>query len=268
MKNPVVLVTGATSGIGEAIARKLPDQGYVPILLGRRSSRLKEIHRELNRGSYYSCDITNEAEVKQVVEEIIQTYGRIDVLINNAGYGCFGGFLDVSPDDYRGMMETNYLGAVRMVRHVLPHMLRAGHGRIINIASLAGLTGIPNLAGYCASKFALIGFSEALKLEYAPVIQVGVLCPGPVMTPFFRGEDPRRHFPPLIAGQMLEAEEVARCALKIMKRPKTVVIPGKLKWALQLRKWFPSLYFWATRRIYRKLDQNPHKRPSHSISEF
>ena len=137
MKTPVVLVTGATSGIGEAIARKLPDKGYVPILLGRRSSRLKEIHRELNRGSYYSCDITKEAEVKQVVEEIIQTYGRIDVLINNAGYGCFGGFLDVSPDDYRGMMETNYLGAVRMVRHVLPHMLRAGQGRIINIASLS-----------------------------------------------------------------------------------------------------------------------------------
>lgn len=267
MNNPIVLVTGATSGIGEAIVRELPDKGYFPILIGRRLSRLNEIQHDLKTGSYFSCDITQEAEVKQVVDEIIKIYGRIDVLINNAGYGRFGGSLDVSLDDYQGMMETNYLGTVRMVHHVLPHMLRFGGGRIINIASLAGLTGIPNLAGYCASKFALIGFSESLRLEYSPVIQVGVLCPGPVMTPFFRGEDPRHHFPSPIASQMLDAEQVARHALKMIERPNTVVIPKKLKWALKLRSWFPSLYFWTTRRIYRQLNQNNHQNMPHSLSE-
>ena len=84
------------------------------------------------------------------------------------------------------MMETNYLGTVQLTQAVLPWMLQQGSGKIINIASVAALTGTPNLAAYCASKFALLGFSEALQLEFSPQIQVGVLCPGPVQTPFFR----------------------------------------------------------------------------------
>jgi short-subunit dehydrogenase len=122
------------------------------------------------------------------------------------------------------------------------------------------------LAGYCASKFALIGFSESLRLEYSPVIQVGVLCPGPVMTPFFGKEHPAKYFPYLIANQTLDAEEVARQTLKIIQRPRTVIIPNKLKWALRLRLWWPSLYLALTKLLYSRLDMKKQKSTPHSIS--
>lgn len=267
MTDRIVLITGASSGIGEAIARKLADEGYFPILAARNESRLHQIERDLKKGAVFSCDITREEDVKQLVERVVQKFGRIDILVNNAGYGRFGGALDVSLQDYQGMMETNYLGTVRMVRHVLPHMLENGGGRIISISSLAGLTGIPNLAGYCATKFALMGFSESLRLEYSPAIQVGVLCPGPVITPFFGKESPSNHFPSLIANQALDTEEVARQTLKIIKRPRTVVIPKKLKWALKLRLWFPSLYLVLTKLLYNRLNLEKQKSTPRFISK-
>lgn len=267
MTDRIVLITGASSGIGEAIARKLCEEEYFPILAARNETRLHQIKRDLKKGAVFSCDITREEDVKQLVERVLQKFGRIDILINNAGYGRFGGALDVSLQDYQGMMETNYLGTVRMVQHVLPHMLENGGGRIINISSMAGLTGIPNLAGYCATKFALMGFSESLRLEYSPAIQVGVLCPGPVMTPFFGEESPRNHFPSLIANQTLDTEEVARQTLKIIQRPRTVVIPKKLKWALKLRIWFPSLYLALTKLLYNRLNMEKQKSTPHYISK-
>ncbi len=259
MTDQIVLVTGASSGIGEAIVKKLAIKGYFPILVARNKSRLQQIRRDLKKGAVFPCDITKEEDVKYLVKQILQKFGRIDILINNAGYGRFGGALDVSLQDYQGMMETNYLGTVRMIHHILPHMLEKGGGRIINIASMAGLTGIPNLAGYCATKFALMGYSESLRLEYSPAIQVGVLCPGPVMTPFFGEEDPSDHFPSLIANQTLDTEEVARQTLKLIQHPRTLVIPGKLKWALKLRLWFPSFFLTLTKLLYKRLNMEKQK---------
>ncbi|MBA4601947.1 SDR family NAD(P)-dependent oxidoreductase [Thermoactinomyces mirandus] len=267
MSEPIVLITGASSGIGEAIARKLAVAGYFPILTARNLARLHQLQQELNKGAVLSCDITREEDVKKLIDQIIQKFGRIDILINSAGYGRFGDALDISLEDYQGMMETNFLGTVRMIHHVLPHMLENGGGRIINISSMAGLTGIPNLAGYCATKFALIGFSESLRLEYSPAIQVGVLCPGPVRTPFFGEEDPNHHFPSLIARQMLDAEDVALETLKMIQRPRIVIIPKKLKWALKLRHWFPSLFLALTKQLYSRLNIKNRKSTFQHISK-
>ncbi|MBA4542069.1 MULTISPECIES: SDR family oxidoreductase [Thermoactinomyces] len=250
MNKRFVLVTGASSGIGEAIAKQLVKQGDYPILVARNMEKLQALKRKLKDCFIYACDVTRENDVKQMVDAVIRRFGKIDVLINNAGVGEFGGTLDIPLSDYEKMIDTNYLGAVRLTAHLLPQMLLAGGGRIINIASMAGLTGIPNLAGYCASKFALLGFSESLRMEYSPVIRVGVLCPGPVLTPFFGEKDPAACFPPFIAKKMLDADTVARYAVRLIERPRVLVIPRSLRWALRLRQLCPELYLFVTRRLY------------------
>lgn len=259
MKRRTVLVTGASSGIGKEIARQLVQRGDIPLLVARNASALEALHRELKSGDAFSCDVTDEQQVRDTIDAVIARYKHIDVLINNAGYGRFGDPLDIPLADYEGMTNTNYMGAVRVTKAVLPHMLRIKGGRIINIASVAGLTGIPNLSAYSASKFALIGFSEALKLAYAPHIQVGVLCPGPVKTPFFQGEDPGRLFPRIIAGQLLDTDTVARHALRLIERPRLKVIPWGLSWAMRMRGIAPSLYGWVTKQLYDSLQKKERK---------
>ncbi|GGA39344.1 oxidoreductase [Kroppenstedtia guangzhouensis] len=245
-----VLITGASSGIGKEIARELVARGDFPLLVARNERSLHHLREELGTGEVFTCDVTRQQEVENLTDQIIQRHQQVDVLINNAGFGRFGGALQIPLSDYQAMMETNYLGAVRMTLTLLPHMLERGGGRVVNIASVAGLSGSPNLAAYVASKFALVGFSESLHLEYAPVIQVGVLCPGPVQTPFFCDRDPSRLFPPLIARQLLDANTVARHALKLIDRPRMRVIPHSLSWAMRLRRWAPGLFLQLNRLLY------------------
>ncbi|MDR6227166.1 SDR family NAD(P)-dependent oxidoreductase [Desmospora profundinema] len=254
MNRRTVLITGASSGIGKAIARELVAKGDFPILVARDDSKLQNLKQELGAGSAFACDVTKEEDVHRLVRRVIQTYGGLDVLINNAGYGRFGGSMDIPIADYAGMAETNYLGTVRMTQAFLPHLL-SRNGRIINIASIAGLTGIPNLAAYCASKFAIMGYSESLQLEFSPRIRVGVLCPGPVQTPFFQGEDPSSLFPPLISGQLLDTETVARHAVRLIERPRVHVIPFGMRWAMRFRRFCPGLYGWMLKRIYDSFGQ-------------
>lgn len=253
MNRRIVLLTGASSGIGEEIARQLVQNGDFPLLVARNVKALERLKNELGQCDVFPCDVTREDQVQTLTDEVITRYGGVDVLINNAGYGRFGGALDIPLSDFAGMAETNYLGAVRLTRAIVPHMLQQDNGRIINIASVAGLTGIPNLSAYCASKFALIGFSEALKMEYTPRIKVGVLCPGPVQTPFFQGEDPSRLFPGPIAKQLLNVQTVARHAVKLIDRPKLKVIPWGVSVAMKLRNVAPGVYMWATKRLYDSL---------------
>lgn len=257
MSERIILLTGASSGIGEELSRQLVRKGDYPILVARNKEALQALKNELKLVDIFPCDVTDFEQVKNLVEEVIRRYGRVDVLVNNAGYGRFGGALDISIDDYIGMIDTNYLGAVRLTCTLLPHMLKQGGGHIINIASVAGLTGIPNLAPYVASKFALIGFSESLSLEYSPRVQVSVLCPGPVRTPFFQGEDPHRLFPGPVARQLLDAKTVARHAIKLMDRPKRrKVIPLGMSWSMKLRDLAPGIYLWVTKMIYQKINGN------------
>jgi uncharacterized protein len=253
MTRRIVLVTGASSGIGMELVRLLAARGDIPVLAARNAGALQSLKQEIGTGEIFPCDVTDENQASQLIRETVRRFGRLDVLVNNAGYGRFGGALDIPMDDYRGMMETNYLGAVRLTLEAIPHMLRQGGGRIVNISSVAGLTGIPNLAGYSASKFALVGFSEAVNLEYSPHIRVGVLCPGPVSTPFFGGRRSEELFPELVARQMLDARTVAEHAVRLIDRPRFLVIPAAIRWALRFRGWFPGLYRHAAKKVYRPL---------------
>ena len=175
----VVLVTGASRGIGHVIARRLAAAGH----------RVTGTSRQGAAGppqgfNMESLDIRDDHSVARCVDAVIQRAGRIDVLVNNAGYDLYGAFEETSREEFEEQIDTNFMGAVRMVRAVLPHMrTQGGGGRIVNISSLGGRVGLPMNSAYAASKFALEGFSESLRLELLPhQIFVSVVVPGAVAT--------------------------------------------------------------------------------------
>lgn len=253
MKERIVLLTGASSGIGAEMARQLHERGDIPILVARSGDALNSLQAELPNSDIHVCDVRENQQIQETVAQVSTCFGRIDALINNAGYGQFGLPLEISLTDYRGMMETNYLGAVQMSLAVLPLMLRRQRGVILNIASFAGLTGVPNLAGYAASKAALLSFTHSLALAYEPTIGIGALCPGPVQTPFFGDRPLEEQFPPLVAQQALTAEQVATEAIKLLDDPQIKVIPRTLNWAHRLSRWAPRLSRRITGQLYQSI---------------
>lgn len=172
----VILITGASSGIGKSMATYLQQQGYTVYGTSRR---------EMSDGAVkmMKMDITNEAEIVQGVEHIIANEGRLDVLVNNAGLGTAGALEETPLQDIEQVFATNVMGVVRLTQEVLPHMRKQQAGKIINIGSIGGAMGLPYRATYCASKFAIDGLTEALRLEVAPFgIQVCSVLPGDVCT--------------------------------------------------------------------------------------
>jgi NAD(P)-dependent dehydrogenase (short-subunit alcohol dehydrogenase family) len=158
--NEVVIVTGASSGFGRATAKLLSKRGYRVFGTSRRElSNLDEEFEML------LLDVSSDDSVQACVEQVLNAAGRIDLLINNAGYALSSFVEETTLDEVRSIFETNFFGVVRMTKAVLPIMRKQRHGRIINISSLAGLVGVPSQGFYSASKFALEGYSEALKYE-------------------------------------------------------------------------------------------------------
>lgn len=155
----VVLVTGASSGFGHAIAQRLAAQGHTVFGTARKPNG------NLGKVRMIALDVTDDLSVRRAIEEVIAAAGRIDVLVNNAGVGICGAIEDTSLDEARWQMETNFFGTVRTIHTVIPHMRARGAGRIINVSSLAGLIGLPFQAYYSASKFAVEALNEALRME-------------------------------------------------------------------------------------------------------
>ncbi len=173
-----VLVTGASRGIGLEIARRLVGAGHQVFGTSRKTSGSPAKGVEM-----VSLDIQNNASVTGCVEEVVGRAGRIDVLVNNAGFDLYGALEETSLKEFEEQIDTNFMGAVRMVKAVLPGMRAQGGGRIVNIGSLGGRIGLPMNSAYAASKFALEGFSESLRLEMLPhMIYVSVIVPGAVAT--------------------------------------------------------------------------------------
>ncbi len=174
-----ILVTGASSGIGQATARLLAERGFTVFGTARKPERAQ------SQGvTMVALDVRSDESVRACVEHVVAKAGRVDVLVNNAGYAVTGAAEETSVDEAKAQLETNFFGAVRMVNAVLPGMRAARAGKIINISSLAGNTAIPFSAFYSASKFALEGYSESLWYEVRPLgISVSLVEPGFVNTP-------------------------------------------------------------------------------------
>ena len=181
MAQPVAIVTGASSGIGEATAKRLQDAGYVVYAGARRLDRMTGL---VERGIHaVELDVTDDASMGALVDTILAEQGRIDVLVNNAGYGSYGAVEDVPLAEARRQLDVNLFGLARLTQLVLPTMRQARRGRIINISSIGGRMGEPLGAWYHASKFAVEGFSDSLRLELHDFdIHVVIVEPGAIRT--------------------------------------------------------------------------------------
>lgn len=178
----VILVTGTTSGFGRLIAERLSSEGHR--VYGTHLPGF-EFDPEAFSFPMLELDVTDDASVARCVGDLIDTEGRIDVLINNAGFGLAGALEDTTPEEARSQMEVNFFGPLRMIRAVLPHMRSQGSGRLLTVSSMAGHVGMPYQPIYSASKFALEGLNEALRLELRESgIDAAVVCPGDFNTGF------------------------------------------------------------------------------------
>jgi NAD(P)-dependent dehydrogenase (short-subunit alcohol dehydrogenase family) len=187
MPNPkVVLVTGASSGIGEAIAARLAKDGHRVFGTSRKAPEAREGVELL------PLDVCSDASVQSCVERLLREVGRIDVLVNNAGYLLSGAIEEATLEEARAQLETNFFGVVRMVKAVLPGMRQARQGHIVTISSLAGLVPVPFWGFYNASKFAVEGYMESLRHELTPLgVRVAMVEPGAIRTPFYENPQAR-----------------------------------------------------------------------------
>jgi len=183
-----VVVTGASGGVGHDVALAFAERGAQVALLARRKSKLEEIAERIGetggRAMPVECDVTRRAEVQAAIEEVQNSFGSVDILVNCAGLLIPGKVEEMRPEDLERMMAVNLYGAMHTIQAVLPTMKERRSGRIINVASLAGRRGISPLGGYSASKFALVGLTEALRVElFNTGVWTSLVMPGVIDTP-------------------------------------------------------------------------------------
>jgi 3-oxoacyl-[acyl-carrier protein] reductase len=212
LKGKLAIVTGASAGIGAACARALAAEGATLVLTARRADRLDALARELaSKGATVATvagDARKENTAELVVSAAMQAAGRIDILVNNAGVGNYKNLVDTSAEEYDEMMDSNMRSTFLFSRRVVPQMISQRSGTVLMISSMAGLYGFAGEAVYCATKFAQVGFAQALDRELRPHgIKVGVICAGGVKTEFALGRG--RTEQSVAASDMLEPSDVA-----------------------------------------------------------
>src|ERR1700731_4012441 len=212
----VALITGASAGIGQACARALAEEGARLVLTARRQERLDELKQQAEKLGTQAIsvlgDAREESTAKKTVEAAMQTFGRIDILINNTGVGNYKNLVDTSAEEYDDMMDTNVRSTFLFTRHTVPVMLQKKSGTILMISSMAGVYGFGGEAVYCMTKFAQVGFAQALDRELRESgIKVGAICPGGVKTEFAIGKG--RTEKGVAESEMLDPEDVAGVVL-------------------------------------------------------
>ena len=254
--NQVVLITGASRGIGRCLAIDFAKQGATVVGCGRSRERLQETLDEIRASSPMStaiaCDVGDRAQVRAMVSAAVEDFGKVDILINNAGIGMRKPFAEASLDTIEEIMRTNFLGMVYCTHEVLPSMIKRGSGHIVNISSVSGQIGTLNMAVYCASKFAMNGFSESLYHELRPLgIYVSLVSPGPVETDFSRSfADVPPKSPPSLA---VTPQAVSRAVIKTIEHRRfEVVMPRWLALVCRLKRIAPNLFRAAAQRTFRR----------------
>lgn len=250
---PVIIITGASSGFGEAAARLFAHQGYRVVIAARRYERLLRLADEIQQAGGdalpVAADVTRLEDIQELVQVTLEQFRGIDILFNNAGFGRMGWLENLDPvEDIQAQINVNLLGLIQVTRAVLPHMIERRRGHIINMASMAGLVGTPTYTLYAASKYGVRGFSEALRREVGVHgIKVSVIYPGGAATEFSQAAGIRRKTGVTTpAALRLSAEDVAEAVLGLARRPRrSLIIPWPMRLVVWLNSWFPGLLDWA-----------------------
>jgi len=250
----VVLITGASSGIGAALARRFAGEGAHVVLVARRLERIESLAQELTAGGRRSLavegDVTRDGDLERAVELARKEFGRLDVAIANAGILVRGRIVTLTLDDYRKQLETNTFGVLRTVMAAIP-ALRETKGRVVIIGSLIGMVSIPGGTPYCMSKFALNGLADGLGHELAlDGISVTHVMSGFVSTEIYDKVRLRRPPHKLIA--LTPTQAAARIVVAVHRRKRTFILPWPTKAAIFLQRHFPWLVYRAIDRAFRK----------------
>ena len=258
MAGKVVVVTGASMGIGEAIAKVFADEGASVVLLSRDASRAESARHRVghtDRTLALACDVRNREDVGRALALTLHHFDRVDVWVNNAGVGIRDSVVDMEPSALRELFETNFFGTIHCIQAVVPAMREASGGTIINISSVAGHIPVPFMALYSASKFAMNAIGKGARLELKrDHINVLTVCPGYVSTEFGAHVVANRQGnirPQSVRG--ITAERVAQAAYRgYRKQKREVVVPWTMIPAIKLYQLFPGLVEWVMAKAMRK----------------
>jgi short-subunit dehydrogenase len=263
MEGKVVVITGASSGIGKALAFEFSGKGSKVVLGARNHDNLKKVADEINRQGgeavYCVADVSDENDCKNLILTGVEKYGKIDILINNAGISMRATFNDLKLDVLKRLMDINFWGTVYCTKHALPFLLET-KGSVVGVSSIAGLKGLPGRTGYSASKFAMNGFMETLRIENLKTgLHVLMAFPGFTASNIrntalaadgsMQGESPRDE------GKMMTAEEVANHIYKaVVKRKNRIILTSQGKLTFWINKFFPN---WLDKQVYKHMAKEP-----------
>ena len=243
-ENKVIVITGASSGIGEAAAEKFAKKGANLILVARRKEKLEQVEKKLSKYSIKTmiqvCDVSDKEQVKQMSEKVIETFSKIDILVNNAGFVIYGKIKELSIEDIESQMKTNYFGTIYCTKSFLPYLLKQNSGHIVNVASVGGSFGVPGIASYCATKFAMLGFSEGLHHELHGT-NVGITVVSPIMVRTDLFDHPSfKNFTKHATGISLSSETVANAIIKAANSSRLeIVVPSVVRIGIWFKQTFP-----------------------------
>src|SRR2546426_3520305 len=271
-KDKVTLITGASSGIGRQLAIDLAARGASVIGCARSEKRLQETLLQMKRtnpsAAVFVCDVSDSKQVKAMVHKVLSQFGKIDILINNAGFGHYQSLTNLPLDSIEEMVRTNLLGTIHCTKEALPSMVERRSGHIVNVSSVSGKIGTPHMSSYCATKFALNGLSESLYHELKPLgTHVSVICPGPVRTNFRVLYDHLAPKPP--SFMVLSVDEVSRAVIRAIERRKfEVIIPRWLALACLVKALMPSFFRLVAAGVLRLRSTDPESRTGNQDREI
>ena len=249
MKDKVVIITGGSSGIGKALAMHFGKTGSKVVITGRNEERLNKVGQELDALNIpnlcLKLNVANETDNEALVKETIKTFGRIDILINNAGISMRALFEEIEMDVFKRVMDINFYGTLYATKYCLPHILES-KGSIVGVSSINGYRGTPARTAYTASKYAMNGFFESLRTEVMHRgVHILVACPGftasNIRNAALTADGTAQGHSPRDEGKMMTADEVAQSIYKaVVKRKRDIVLTTQGKLAVFLNKWMPG----------------------------
>jgi short-subunit dehydrogenase len=254
---PAVVVTGASSGIGEATAYRFARARAKIGLVARREERLAKVAervRELGGEAIVAvADLADETRAKAAISDIENAFSGIDVLVNNAGFGLYAPLQSVRREDIERVFAVNTFGALACIQAVLPGMRRRGNGLIVNVSSIVGKRALPMTGAYAASKYALQGLSDALRIELAGTgVRVSVVCPGYTSTEFSESTVDYGTARSRPRGGVMSSEEVAEAIFDCARKPRReIVLTGKGRLVVFLQRFAPAVADWVIGRAVR-----------------